>query len=598
MNIFGRKEIEEVCVCGAPQTGKTLAMYACLGYSIERRQGTKMLAMPDDKTLARVEHEKLRPLLVSSSSLNSLILKMVKAQVRLKGGSSLFLSSAQSPSQRASITVRDLFLDEEDLYGKIAGKGDPVSDFLERTRSYFFDRKIMRVSKPVGDSNSSIWRAVTLGVDQTMSYEVPCPYCGEWQFFDESSVVALKLKSKEEPDPNEILRLKLGRYQCCKCKNLWTDGQRDSAVGKGRWQPSSVKDSTDNGTYIFYKVPKVEKPLKIGFHLPAILSKAVSISELAAKAKMAAASEDPEVKQTQANGDWARPYVAVVTKPDAIEILKRRDFNLPARTVPYGAVALTCGIDTQKYGFYYLVTAWMPDMTKYIIDYGQLRSFDDVYRLVYETTYPVMDSEGKLSGEVMEIWRAGIDSGGTVGEGEYSRTVEVYEFCRLNGYDRLFPIKGASRDITPAIRYSLLDKMPGGQVILGGLVLYLIDTGKMKSVIFPALQDEMASRPIKLYGTDPALDDQTDLHKELIDQLTAERQIRTANGQTKWVQERKDNHYLDCLVIARACGDVSWIPSLHHYVLELEAEKAAEQAAEANRHKAHKKSSKERRSMW
>ena len=55
MDAWGRPGVEQVLVCGAPQTGKTLALYACLGYAVDRRPGTKMLAMPDDKTLSRVK---------------------------------------------------------------------------------------------------------------------------------------------------------------------------------------------------------------------------------------------------------------------------------------------------------------------------------------------------------------------------------------------------------------------------------------------------------------------------------------------------------------------------------------------------------------
>jgi phage terminase large subunit GpA-like protein len=574
MNAYSEDSIEEIIVCGAPQTGKTLAMYACLGYSIDRRPGTKMLAMPDDKVLARVEAEKLRPLLRASPLLNTLTAKVTAGHIRLKDGSSIFLSSAQAPAQRASITVRDLYLDEEDLYLTIAGRGDPVGDFLERTRSYFFGRKIMRVSKPVGDAKSSIWSALLNNADICYSYEVKCPSCNEPQFFKESNLEVVEV-GKQGKDPAAILRLGLGRYRCDHCETLWTDVERDQAVARGRWRPSRVKELGDTGVPFFEKDPGAipNKIRKVGFHLPAILSRAVSLSELASRRLAAENSEDVEVKQVQANGDWARPYISVVMKPMEADILAKRDLTLEARTVPFGAIALTCGIDTQKVGFYYLVLAWMPNLTKYIIDYGRLATFEDVTRLVYETNYPVLGEDGQRSDELMEIWRTAIDSGGTATEGVYSRTEEVYEYVRVEGYDKIFAIKGAARPQTPTVKWSVLDRLPGRQTpIPGGLMLYSIDTGKVKSSMFGALLNADAARPIKLYGVDPEKEDQSTLHDELVKHLTAERQMRNPDGSLVWVQDRKDNHWLDCLMMASACGDVSWTPSLHHMVMRIQEE--------------------------
>jgi phage terminase large subunit GpA-like protein len=583
MDVFSWDTVEEVVVCGAPQTGKTLAMYACLGYSMDRRPGTKMLAMPDDKVLARVEAEKLKPLLKSSPGLNGLVARMTAGHIRLKDGSSIYLSSAMAPAQRASITVRDLFLDEEDLYGTVTGRGDPVSDFLERTRSYFFGRKIMRVSKPVGDSHSSIWNALTLGADICFSYEVKCPRCGEPQFFREPNLVLAGNADPEKYEATVIERLSLGRYKCFHCEQLWDDAEKNRAVAGGAWRPSRVRELGDSGIPVFETAERPSYVKKVGFHLPAILSQAVSLSNLAARRKRADESEDMEVKQTQANGDWARPYITVTVKPLEADILSRRDFSLEARTVPHGAIALTCGIDTQKTGFYYLVLAWMPNLSKYVIDYGRLATFEDVTTLVYETPYPCLDADGKKDGSYMEVWRAGIDSGGTAGEGVYTRTEEVYEYVRLEGYDRLFAIKGSSNDQTPTIKWTTLDKLPGRQTpIPGGLMLYIIDTAKIKSSMFAALLSPDAKRPLRLYGREPEAEgkDRVVTHDELISHLTAERQIRNPRGQLVWVQDKKANHYLDCMMIASACGDVTWTPSLHHLATELkeEAEAAAKQA--------------------
>ena len=429
MDAYSRPEVEQVIVCGSPQTGKTLAMYACLGYSMDRRPGTRMLTMPDDKNVARVEAEKLRPLFRGSNLLSSLIADSVAGHVRLKDGSSVILSSAQAPAQRASITVRDLFMDEEDLYLSVSGRGDPVMDFLERTRSYSFRRKVMRVSKPVGDGSSSIWNALVNDTDLCLSYEVPCPECGQRQFFGETGLTlagGIDLSDKSvnlEEGQSLIKRQELGRYRCSGCGALWDDLTRNKAVAGGRWVPSKAMEFGDTGVPVFEpREPDGRKAKSVGFHLPAVLSRSVSLSELAARKWMAARYFEPDFLQAQANGDWARPYVSVVVAPREAEIRSRFVHELPARAVPHRAIALTVGIDTQKLGFYYLVLAWMPDFTKYVIDYGTLASFEDVRRLVWETSYPMLGEDGQPTENWMGIWRAALDSGGTSTDGVYSRT--------------------------------------------------------------------------------------------------------------------------------------------------------------------------------
>ena len=439
----------------------------------------------------------------------------------------------------------------------------------------------MRVSKPVGDARSSIWQAVTDEVEQTLAYQVVCPSCFHPQFMVPERVRVLKINhggEEAEPNPTEIERERLGRYACENCQSLWTDAQRDMAVAHGRWQPVSLSES--GAIPEFRQADTIERPRRLGFYLPGILARAVSLSEVAAGQIKSNQSDEPDKKQAYQNGVWALPYVAVTMEPDEAAILKRRDFDLPARTVPHGAVALTCGIDMQKRGFYFLVEAWMPNKSRCIIDYGRLAEFEDITTLIWGTEYPVLNKDGEPSTDRMPIWRAGLDTGGTVtDDGVHTRTEESYEYLRRFGGGVLHAIKGSSRELPGvAVRWSVLDKMPGKQArIPGGLNLFLIDTHKIKSRMFNSLLDEDSRRPLKIYGHDLGLDpaDQEHIHDELAAHLSAERLVRAPNGKMIWEQVRKDNHYLDCLMIAEACADVSWSPSLDHLLMRQEAEEAA-----------------------
>lgn len=531
MDAWGEPGVVEVAVCGAPQVGKTLVMYGCLGYAIHRRRGPRMLAMPDDGALAKMLEQKLKPLLRKSEPLRKLVRKFKASGaigVHFRDGTTLHLASAQSPSQRASISIMDLFLDEEDMYKAVSKQGLPVVDFLERTNSYKHKRKIMRVCKPVGDEKSSIHRAWE-DADERRVYEARCPACGAFQQLEEVGIV----RTVQDADWQRIRREKLARYRCASCAYLWSDHMRDMAVRAGRWRA----------------LEPVPNPERIAFHLPGVLSRSVGLSEILAAKIQADATDDAKVKQAYKNGYWAEPYKAVVKQTPASQVLTLRDPALPARTVPRGFRALTCGIDMQKHHFWFTVYAWTPGMECVLVDYGRLRDFSDITALL-DTSYPLEDRPG-LS---MPIWRVGLDTGGGRTDDDIlTRTEEAYLYLRGLPQGRLFATKGASRAMPIPVTWNVLDRMPRSRAAIpGGIMLYSFDTGHFKSIVHARLQPD-AAQPIRLHA---------ETEQSYADQMTAERQVRDKNDHLVWERIRKDNHYLDCTGIAFACAHPSWTPSL------------------------------------
>ena len=529
MDAFGDPHVEEIICCGGHQLGKTLFEYICLGYSVDNWPGTKMLAMPSDEMLARVEGEKLKPLLMKSPGLRKHVIKHTASHFRLLDGSSLFLSSAASPSQRASITVKHLFLDEEDQYKIEAGKGLPVEEFKGRTRSYSFSRKIVRVSKPVGDESSSIWRGM-MEADELRVYEARCPACGSYQEMKHHQVVVMG----GEKDPRTIVREKLGRYRCEGCKYEWSDHARDNAVAAGRWRA---------------KRP-VDKPRVVGFHLPALLSHAVSLSEIAAKRITAKRSGSHDLRMDYYNGDLARPCLPVVMEAPPDAVLSLVDQTLPPRTVPAGAAFLTAGVDTQLRGYWFLVAAWSSNLdTCWVIDYGQLPDHDSVRSLAFLTRYPV---EG---GGDMPVHRTAQDTGG--GEGEYgsvSMTERAYQHILSCPPGRLYAVKGAPKTFERRVIPKTIGKLPTSKMpIPGGLNVYFLDTGWYKSLIHGAMRQEMdKAQALVLHN---------ECGQDLADHLTSERQV-LRKGRLAWEKQRKANHLLDCLMGAWAAASPEWAPSL------------------------------------
>ena len=542
MDAWGDPRVEEVLVCGAPQTGKTLAMDACLAYAVDRRPGPRMLAMPDDDSAAKVVEAKLKPLLKRTRPTGRK-LRGIRAGKILFPDGAIYISSAAAASDRATISVKDLFLDEEGLYRSIAGQGDPLTDFKERTRSYAYARKIMRVSKPIGGEESSIWRDLST-MDELREYHVICPACGVRQTMREEHVITVD----NVRDPVRVRRERLGRYRCPHCRYHWTDYARDMAVSRGEW----LAAQPDAGTR------------SMGFYLPAILSSAVSLSEVAAARLAAQASDDPALIQAYENGIWARPYKPVISATSADTVMALRDADLAPRVLPAGYVALTAGIDMQRRGFFYVVCAWSADMDCALVDYGRLYDWAEVERFCFGGLYP---AEGDGGGEV-PLWRAAIDTGGTAGEDSeaLTRGEECYGFVAEHGEELLLATKGNAHAQTPPVRWTMLERLPRSrQSIRNGLRLYMLDTDYFKRLVTAHLSPD-ARQPLRLHR---------DCGEDLARQLTAEELVRDASGRQRWRRKHRDNHYFDALCMATACVHPSWTPGLGRVLEHLNAREDA-----------------------
>lgn len=597
MNAWSVPGIQEVIVCGSLQVGKTLFLYACLGWSMDYRPGVKMLAMPTKESLLRAVDRKLKPLLRGSPVLRRLVDRYRTVTILLRDGTAIELASAESPAHRATITVQDLLVDEEDLFST-AGQSNPLEDFRGRIRSYGDYGKIARSCQIKGGDDSSIWRGITKEAELLLCYEVICPACRSQQLMDVNNIVI----PGGEKDAKVIRSRRLARYRCA-CNYHWSDHARDLAVTGGDWHPYRYRQDDgfvriDGPSYSDllrrWSSGRLDTPKSVGFHIPAVLSRFVSLSHIASRRITAHAGDDPVAKRQYYNDDLALPYTPVEIVADDKRILELRESWLPPRTVPHGAVALTCGIDMQKRAFWFLVRAWMPNMSSYIIDYGTLENWEHVGTLAFETYYPVLppveSTPESVTGEVMPIWRVGLDSGGTETEGVFTRTEEAYMWVRANGAGIVHACKGASHAQAATVRRVIRERMPhNGRPIPGGLPLYMLDTGTIKTMEFSRLLNPENSQPLRLHA---------DCGQDLAEQLSAEQQVRK-HGKLVWERRGGANHLLDCLMLSGACADATWTPSLPHYVLQLKQEARAVHAPKTeNRKKRERPQRSEKKSRW
>lgn len=531
LNAIMEDSVRMVVCPGSAQTGKTAILHIFLGYSVERLPGPKMLAMDNESNLGKVVENKLLPNFRASPPLRSRLVSSKSTQIKFRNGDVLYLASAASASQRASVSVRVLCMDEEDLYEAREDSAHPVDEFLERKKSFSDPlndtSKVLRISKPLGvDGESSIENAYK-ACDEIRHFHARCPVCQHEQIMDRSGLVAVG----GETDPSVIRREHLGRYQCRECGNLWSDNYRNYAVRNGRWVAEKP----------------VVKPLSVGARIPDCISPFVSLSEILADDIEAHADGTPSRLTHYYNSHWARTWAPVVSETAAEQVLSCVDRTQAARLVPAGAAFLTAGIDMQRSGYFFTVYAWAVSGEHWLIDYGYLPDFESVKALVFETRY---EREG--GGDTI-IHRAAMDTGGgEAKEGSASMTELAYKNIMGCPSGRLYAVKGAPRTFEKRVLPKVIGKLPSSKMpIAGGFNLYFLDTGYFKELVHASLRVD-SGHAMHLHA---------DTGADFADQITAERQV-LRKGKLLWEKIRRDNHYLDCAVYARAAASVEWAPSL------------------------------------
>jgi phage terminase large subunit GpA-like protein len=533
MDTCGLPWVRVIILCFAPQVGKTQVAFNFMLYRIDREPGPMMYVMPDEKVTKRIAKRRIVPTFRATPRIAELLSPYkedtTSFYVRFQNGADLMLTWATSAAELASESVQDLFLDETDKYPEFAGReADPSSLAEIRTKMFPYTKKIIKLSTPAAEP-SIIWTALHEEADEVRRYHAKCPICGTLQ-----EMKFRQFNWPKDAEPGKILHKRLATYQCVDCGMLWDDHTRTVAVNNGQW----VTEGTP-----------VHRPRAVGFGpLPSWYASVTSLSEPVSdylKGKTDLAKRIYFITQHK-----AQQWKETIAPKEESWLLEHRGEH-PPQQVPEEALALTAGIDMQKRGFWYVVRAWAEDLTNWLVDYGNIATFNDVYDLVFNTMFMVEGSDKRRG-----IWRAGIDTGGgDTDNDELTRTEECYQWLVRNGQGVIFGTKGASQQQINRVRLTVIDKMPRShRPIPGGLELRLLDTHFFKSLIHSRLERKR-EEPQYFY-----------LHSETTEeytrQLLAEELRRDRKGRHKWKQiGGRPNHLLDCEVIAAACAYREWQPS-------------------------------------
>lgn len=537
------ESVQTIIICKAPQVGGSEAINNCIGYAIDRDPGPVLYVYPDEMTAKENSQDRIQPMIESSPQLRSYktgydddsAMMRISLQHML-----IYMAWARSAARLANKPIRYLVFDETDKYPRTANKKetDPISLGEARTTTYNRNKRIWKVSTPTIET-APIWKALNTEAQIIFDYWVACPACGGMQLmiFDADHFKWPRGEDNHSMSAEQIEANNLAWYECHHCHAKWDDSMRDIAVSGGRWQAREKGEALMD--YL-----KTHRPRKIGFHIPSWLSYFVSLSKVAAA--FLRGQKDLEKFKDFKNKHEAVPWKQIIISSNEENVLRARCDLLP-QTVPQEAMALTCGVDVQKFGFWFIVRAFAADYTSWLVHHGFLTTWADVEQLLFDTIYPVVDSEKK-----MRIFRVCMDTGGGDKYQGMSMTEEIYWWLRDNNRGRgcrVWGTKGSSHTLPGKLQVGKpLDKTPSGKLLPGGLRIISVDTVKMKDAYHYHLNRAIEGLPQGAY-----------LHKEIgadyADQILAEEKQITDRGIEEWVQIRANNHYLDCECLAMLAAD-------------------------------------------
>jgi phage terminase large subunit GpA-like protein len=533
MDAYNDQKIRHIVLCFGTQLGKTETLYNILGFVIDLEPYSTLIVYSREVDAKSVSKTRIQPMieanphLASKKPLSSDLFTTLEMHFP---GMSLFLVGANSAAALAQKPVRNLIRDEVDKYpDRIGEEADPLSLSEERTKSFWDIRKIVDASSPSVETRG-IWKLLQ-ACDEVKKFQVPCPFCRHYQVLDFDNI---RYENTGETPAERINRARnTATLICVNCEKEIGAAHKMAMLAGGKW----VVDRS---------APFQAE--RLGFHLSSLYSPWLTWGDIAAvyleaKLKFEETGDTGDIQRV-INGWFALPWIPKIEVFNEDKLLELRT-ERPPLVVPADALALTAGIDVQKQGFYFTVWAWSQKLTSHLIHYGFLTAWEEVFHLVFDQTFEVEKARQEDPDQRMGIFRAGIDTGGGEGEGNWSRTEEIYDKLRNWPRNKLWGIKGLSRPqpSSPRVRLAAQDK-------LGGLVLAMLDTGQLKETFFWRLSNEIHDpQPARFHA---------DTGRDFVAQLLAEERRLNKMGQYEWVQVRKNNHYLDASVYAHACADYHW----------------------------------------
>jgi phage terminase large subunit GpA-like protein len=435
LDAIGEPEVEEIVLCCAAQTVKTVAIKIWIAYFVKEDPSSILFLLPGLDLARRVSRQRLAPMFRDVPILRGLLEeganKAGNATLEKSfPGGVLFLVGANSPAGLSSVPVRIVFADEVNRFPASAGSEGSPLELAEMRTATFWNRKKVKCSTPT-DSHG----AITQEYEKTdmRRYEVPCPGCSEVAGeLDGFQVLDFKNLIIDLKDPTAETT-----YACRHCGMAITEESKTWMLANGRWVALRPEVKT-----------------RRGYQISALYSPFFTWADVANKWRSAMEHrEDKNLLRVFFNTVLAQPYDDEAEVLESSELMSRReDYPCP---VPDGVAVLTAAVDVQGDRIELLVRGWGKGQESWLIDRKIFEG--DPSKLEGVDVLPAADNEmprtrpspwqrlGEYLDRAYYLHARGVrlpisctmvDSG--------HQAAVVYEFCKTRAGRGIFPVKGVS----------------------------------------------------------------------------------------------------------------------------------------------------------
>jgi phage terminase large subunit GpA-like protein len=195
---------------------------------------------------------------------------------------------------------------------------------------------------------------------------VPCPHCGFEQLCDLEHLVFAHCKDDNGTyDLNRVMRETF--MQCESCHGRIEEDQKPEMFLAGRWKPTNFKEIEIDG--IKQLIPAWE-PGAMSAHMSDFYSIHPKSSWGVLAYEFLQAQSDPEKLHNWNNGRAGLPNKKTVASISMKHILRLRG-GYKRGTLPIVPCVATLQIDNQGDHQKWVSMGWLPNGTRYVIDYGK-----------------------------------------------------------------------------------------------------------------------------------------------------------------------------------------------------------------------------------
>ena len=539
---YQKEILNEVCnaqnrtvvFMGPSQVGKTMIIKAAIGSRVHQNPAPMLIVEPSDRMAETFSKDRFMPMVRDVKVLTDLFgeqkQRLSSATILHKKfpGGHITFTGAGSAANLAMRPIGFVCFDEVDLFPLTAGNtGDPIGQAEMRTGAFAFPFSFY-ASTPSIEGASRIYNMMQ-ETDQR-KYYVPCPHCNHFQHLEWENL-------RYEERNNEVVRESIA-YLCESCGERIPENKRHWMSAHGEWRSTRAGKKGFVGFWLggLYHFNKTWENI-INHYLEA--------------------RKTPETYQVFWNSTLGRLWTHKGEAPDWERVYARRE-KYPFNKVPKGGSIILAGADVQDDRIEVEIKAYGANMENWSVDYRKIVGNTATPEPWAKLTELLNEPFPYEAGGESKIYRLAIDSG--------FRTVQVYNFARQFGHDRVMVVKGSSRRFAPMVSTpSVVDRTSRGDKLPGGVYLTMIGTDVIKHEIYQSLRQKK--------GDDLFMTMHFPDHEEqYFMQLTAESLIlRTSKtGQKKYSWELPPgvrNEVLDCNVYVRACAALTgvdrWTPEHH-----------------------------------